>query len=344
MSVRTATSRRLLRRSFVIAFAAAFLIAGFSWTPSPVQAYSSKGEIAKKKIDKRTRARGKVSKRPPRIRAKAVLCVDLKSCKTLVARNADRRLPIASLTKLMTAMVALDKMPLKKRVRVPRSIRRVPRSVVGLRPGDLVTVRDLLHGLLISSGNDCAETLARTYPGGKRAFMRAMNRKARRMGARKTRFYTPSGLDRRIVIKRKGKRIVRVRSNVSTAREFSHIAHEAFKNDTIRSICLKKRYVMASGKFKRGYQVRTTNKFLRAGKLPLRGGKTGYTSRAGHCLATKFGPGKDSLLIVVLGSPDHFRDTRLAYRKAVRKIAQSRKRARSHRTDHRSKAAANLPG
>ncbi|MDQ7785080.1 MAG: serine hydrolase [Desulfomonilaceae bacterium] len=264
----------------------------------------------------------KAQKRPsPGVEAKAVYCVDVKHKKILLARNADKRLPIASLSKLVTAMVTLDHMPLSRKVKVPQNINRVPKSVVGLLPGDVVTVRDLLHGLLMRSGNDCAETLASAYPGGRSAFIKAMNVKVRRLGAKHTVFYTPSGLDSKRALTKDGKKSVQVRSNVSTAREIARIARSAFSNKTIRSICGKKSYVIAGKKKKHGYRVTTTNKLLRT-NLPVVVGKTGYTNRAGHCLASAFTPGKNLFLIVVLGSPDHFRDTRLVYRKALKKVRE----------------------
>jgi D-alanyl-D-alanine carboxypeptidase len=326
----------LLVRGLVVLFLLMFT-AGTIVAPEYSEARSRKAYTSKSKhkgakkaaLKKKRRHRKALSRRA--VKAKAIYCIDLKRKKIVLARNANRRLPIASLTKLVTALVALDRMPLDKKIRVPKYIRKVPKSRVGLRPGDVVTVRGLLHGLLIGSGNDCAEALACGYPGGRRHFIRAMNKKARRMGARYTRFYTPSGLDRRIVLKRKGKRRVRVRSNVSTAREMAHIARQAFANKVIHHIVLKKRYVMHSVKSKkRRYYVRSTNKLL-SGKLPLDGGKTGYTNRAGHCLATKFTPGKNSFVIVVLGSPDHFRDTRLVYRKALHKARALRKKTKEAR-------------
>jgi D-alanyl-D-alanine carboxypeptidase len=75
---------------------------------------------------------------------------------------------------------------------------------------------------------------------------------------------------------------------------------------------------MTSATSSKAYPVRTTNKLLRD-KLPIIGGKTGYTCRAGHCMATSFTPGRDAILVVVLGSPDHFRDTRLVYNTALEK-------------------------
>jgi D-alanyl-D-alanine carboxypeptidase len=286
----------------------------------------AKSKYVKKKPAKRKSKKKKRTRKG--IQAKAVYCVNLSSNKTLMARNPDRQLPVASLTKLVTALVTLEHMPLHRKVRVPAHIKRIPKSVVGLKAGDRVSVKDLLHGLLMQSGNDCAETLACAFPKGRSRFIRAMNKKARDIKARRTRFYTPSGLDMKLVRTRKGKKSVRIKSNVSTAREIAHIARIAFSNSVIRSISRKKSYVMASSRKKAGYRVKNTNKLLR-GSLPIIGGKTGYTARAGRCLATEFTPGRNIFVIVVLGSPNHFRDTRLVYHRALKQVSMNKPRVRS---------------
>lgn len=280
----------------------------------------------KKKASERQRHK-KIPHHSRTVQAKAVYCVDLNRHKPIVSRNADKRLPVASLTKLVTALVVLDHMR-QNRIRhnhaitVPDNIKKVPKSVVGLKPGDRVAVRDLLHGLLIGSGNDCAEALAQAFPGGRKAFIRAMNRKVRSLGTKHTVFYNPSGLDIKLAKSGKDHKSIRLRSNTSTAKEMAIIARAAFANETVRSICHKKSYVMHSSLRKQGYRVRTTNKLLR-GNLPLIGGKTGYTARAGHCLASAFTPGRNAFLIVVLGSPDHFQDTRLLFKKALRETKKT---------------------
>lgn len=294
--------------------------------PSMSEARSNGRHISKKQVSKHPKHKKKARVKRRGVQAKAVYCVDLNRNKTLLARNSNSRLPVASLTKLMTAMVVIEGMDLGKKVKIPGFVRKVPKSVVGLRPGDVLTVRDLLHGMLIGSGNDCAETLAWAYPGGRSRFMAKMNRKARAMGMKRTVFYTPSGLDKKIARKTKNhKTTVRIKSNLSTAREIAHMTKVALDNKVIRSICLKKSYRLHSQKRKHGYAVRNTNRLLRE-SLPLDGGKTGYTSRAGHCLATKFSPGAKDFVIVVLGSPNHFKDTRLVYRTAVRKAAPPARR------------------
>jgi len=295
-----------------------------SWIPETALAKSrdtKKVVAAEKAPPKKTHQKHLSKKSKPvsqRVQARAFYCVNPANNETLMERNPDQSLPVASLTKLATALVVVDHMALDKKITVPDHVKTVPRSVVGLKPGDSVTVDDLLHGLLINSGNDCAETLACAFPGGKTKFVECMNKKVRTLGNHRTLFYTPSGLDSKTPNEPETKKTEDVASNVSTAREMARIAKAAFSNKTIRTICLKKSHVIASALNTNGYYVRTTNKLLRD-NLPLVGGKTGFTVRAGHCLASEFKPGRDVFLIVVLGSPDHFRDTKLVYRNALKK-------------------------
>ena len=343
--VRNVSAQHTLFSRTLLYFVLGLILISWSVCVSPSGARSSKSakkdqKAASRKVSKKKQVRPNKAM----VKAKAVYCVNLSRNKTVLARNPDKQLPVASLTKLMTALVVLDHMPLNRKVRVPSYIRKVPKSVVGLKAGDKISVKDLLHGLLIASGNDCAETLASAFPGGRKRFIVMMNRKARSMGAKRTRFYTPSGLDKRVVgKKRNGKRRVRVRSNVSTAREIAMIARKAFSNKTVKAITGKKGHVIHSAKLKRGYPIRSTNKLLR-GKLPIEAGKTGYTHRAGHCLASKFHPGRNIFLIVVLGSPDHFRDTRLVYKKALKKTRKVRKDPRRQRTQRPLHATKRVAG
>ncbi|MCX5872037.1 MAG: serine hydrolase [Deltaproteobacteria bacterium] len=314
---------------FIVYLSLMFLVtsvsSSYATSPSSTSKISATTKKPQKKIH--TKIKKKASIKPSRTRiirpvstvvqAKAVYCVNLANNETLIAKNQDERLPIASLTKLVTALVTLDHMALDKEIEIPSHIKTVPKSVVGLKPGDTLTVEDLLHGMLISSGNDCAEALACAFPGGKTKFIQALNKKAGSLGAKNTEFFTPSGLDRKPANASDDAKESEVQANMSTAREVADITRIAFSNKIIRSICQKKSHVLVSKLNSNGYPIRNTNKLLRD-NLPVVGGKTGFTVRAGHCLASEFSPGKDLFVIVVLGSPDHFRDTRLLYLKALK--------------------------
>lgn len=256
----------------------------------------------------------------PKVRARALYCLDCSSNKVVLAKNVCEPLPIASITKLLTAMTVIDEMDLNRVVNIPRDIRQVPQKRVGIRPGDQLTVKDLLHGMLIESGNDCAEALARAYPqGGKRRFMELMNRKAALIGARSTKAYTPSGLDLRITIGRKdGHPLVARKSNLASAEDVARIARKAFTYPLIRKISSMKKYVMRSRQKKWRKYVLTTNDRLLNRPLPVAGAKTGYTNLAGRCIVAMFKDDNKDYLVVVLNSPRHFKAAERIYRWAVK--------------------------
>ena len=269
-----------------------------------------------------SRAKKPKAVRAPKVRAKALYCVDCSSNKVVLSRNVSEPLPIASITKLITAMVVIDEMNLDRVIETPRDIRRVPRHRVGIRPGDRFTVRDLLHGMLIESGNDCAEALARAYPkGGKRAFVRRMNQKALLIGATRTRIYTPSGLDRRVTLGRKdGRTLVHKRPNVATAEDVARIAKHAFGYSLIHKIAAMKRYTMVTrNKRARKYPLHTNDKLL-SRPLPVAGAKTGYTDLAGKCIVALFKDAKKAkdYMVVVLNTRNHFRAAERIYRWACK--------------------------
>jgi D-alanyl-D-alanine carboxypeptidase len=256
----------------------------------------------------------------PRVQAKAMFCQDCSSDKVVLAENISEPLPIASITKLLTAIVVIEEMNLDQVLTVPTNIDEVERHKVGLRPEDRLTVRDLLHGMLIASGNDCAEVLARAYPkGGKAGFMVAMNRRAKQIGAARADLHTPSGLDMKITLGRKdGRDLEARRPNIASAKDVALIAREAFKHPLIRQIAGMKTYTMQSRTGTRDYPLASNDKLL-AKNLPVAGAKTGFTNAAGRCIVALFKDEKKEHVIVVLNSPKHFKEAEKIYRWASTK-------------------------
>ncbi len=260
--------------------------------------------------------------REPQVRAKALFCMDCSSNKVVLAHNISEPLPIASITKLLTAMTAIDEMDLNRVLEVPRDIRLVHRHRVGLRPGDKLTTRDLLHGLLIESGNDCAEVLARSYPnGGWNGFVRAMGRKASRIGATRTVVYTPSGLDLDLALGRKnGRELTAKRPNTASAEDVAIIARKAFTYPLIREISSMKTYTMRSHGPKAKNYVLHTNDRLLDRSLPVAGAKTGFTNLAGRCIVAMFKDAQKAkdYMVVILNSPQHFKAAEKIYNWATK--------------------------
>lgn len=260
-------------------------------------------------------AKGLNGYRPP-VKAKALYCVDCSSNKVMLAENTCAPLPIASISKLVTAMIVVEEMDLDKVIEVPEDIGQVERHVVGLKAGDQLSVRDLLHGLLIESGNDCAETLARAYPsGGRDGFIAAMNRKAFKLGASKMSFHTPSGLDSKMTLGRKDGRYLEARkANMASAEDVAIIPRAAFKNQLISKISSTRTHTMRTrNSTPRDYALVSNDKLLTK-NLPLVGAKTGFTNLAGRCIVALFKDKDKEHMVVVLNSPNHFKAAEKVYR------------------------------
>jgi D-alanyl-D-alanine carboxypeptidase len=246
----------------------------------------------------------------PAVKAKAFYCVECSSNTVLCARNVSEPLPIASITKLLTAMTVMDLMDLNAVVEVSPEIRETPKHRVGIRPGDLITVSDLLHGMLIASGNDCAEAVAGSYRnGGRAAFVRAMNRKAESIGACSSKVYTPSGLDAIVTVGRKEGRNLTTRTpNSASASDVALIAKHAFKYPLIARIAAMKQHTMVTHNEKPRKYMLATNDRLLFRPLPLAGAKTGYTDLAGKCIVAMFKDEEKArdYMVVVLNTANHF--------------------------------------
>lgn len=205
--------------------------------------------------------------------------------------NADEVTPIASLTKLMTAMVFLDTQPnWDRRIAYSNTDSRIGAKLL-IRAGDTVTVRQLFHTMLIGSANNATMALVRSTGLGTSEFVRRMNVKARELGLADTAFVEPTGLDEH---------------NVSTAREYAMLANAAFHYPAIRKTTITQVYTFTTG---RGvyHRIKNSNTLLKNASVNIRGGKTGYTEEAGFSVVlltqakTESAP---AYITVVLGHPN----------------------------------------
>ncbi len=209
--------------------------------------------------------------------------VEISSRRFLHERNADIRLPMASTTKILTALVVLGEENLDEIVIVPKEAEGTEGSSVYLKAGEEISVRDLLYGLMLRSGNDCAVTLALHHSGSVRRFADAMNQKAISVGAENSCFRNPHGLPDE--------------GHYTTARDLALIASAAMENDTFREIVSTKYYEPRAWKNK--------NRMLWDFEGAL-GVKTGFTVRAGRCLVSAAERNDMTLVSVVLNSPQMF--------------------------------------
>jgi serine-type D-Ala-D-Ala carboxypeptidase (penicillin-binding protein 5/6) len=220
----------------------------------------------------------------PSVDARAYEVVNAATGEVLLTRSARTRLPMASITKLMTVLVALERVRLGDVVTVDPDAVGVPGSGVRLGAGERLTVRELVAAALVQSANDAAIALAAHVAGGDEdAFVALMNRKARQLGLAATHFERADGLD--------------AMGHVSTAHDVNRLAQIAMREPVIRELAVTRNARIAGGR-----SLHTWNDLL--GQFPgLIGVKTGHTSQAGWCqVAAARGPGF-TIYATILGSP-----------------------------------------
>jgi D-alanyl-D-alanine carboxypeptidase (penicillin-binding protein 5/6) len=227
---------------------------------------------------------------PPAVDAKAALLVDGQTGETLYEQNADKRLPMASLTKLMTALLVLEHAKKNDVVRVSGPAPTVGESTINLQAGERIPVRDLLEAALIQSANDAAYALA-TYVGGTVArFVRMMNERARELALAHTHYKVPDGLD--------------TPGHYSSARDVYTLAREDLKYPLFRRIVKR-----SGGEIAGGRSLHTWNDLLRT--YPGTSGiKTGHTDLADWCEIAAAERAGVTMYAVVLGGPTRSRRNR----------------------------------
>ncbi len=213
------------------------------------------------------------------------------SGRVLYAKDADTKRPMASTTKLMTALVAADCLPMDAIVTVPEAAVLVEGSSMGLRGGDTLTARDLLIGMLLSSGNDAANAAALLSMGSLPSFAERMNAKAKALGMTRSFFVTPSGLDEG--------------EHGSTARDMALLGAAVLRSPELAAMCAQKRAtVTISG---RSVTLTNHNRLLSLYE-PTIGLKTGFTKQSGRCLVSAARRDGVTLVVATLNGGDYWND------------------------------------
>ncbi len=235
----------------------------------------------------------------PTVSARAAVLMEAATGQILFAKNASERLPMASTTKIMTALVALERGRLDDVVTVGRAATLVDGSRVYLDEGEHQTLRDLLYALLLESGNDAAIAIAEHVAGSQEAFVALMNQRARELGAADTLFHDPHGLS--------------ARDHYTTARDLAVISRYALQNPVFAAIVATREHEIpwpAKDSVRRLYNH---NKLLWR-DADVTGVKTGYIPESGLCLVASARRGDRTLIAVLLNSPSSaevYRDARL---------------------------------
>jgi D-alanyl-D-alanine endopeptidase (penicillin-binding protein 7) len=221
------------------------------------------------------------------LRSSSALVQDATSGETLFAKNAEAVLPIASITKLMTAMVVLDRgLGLEDRVVISSDDMDTLKGTHSrLRPGAMLSRNELLLLALMASENRAAAALARTYPGGTQAFVTAMNDKAHALGMQHSRFADSTGL---------------TPGNVSTAPDLARLVRAAHEYPVIRQFSTRDHAQVEV--FGQPLQYHNTNGLVRGQAWDIGLSKTGYISEAGRCLVMRVRLASKDLVVVLLDS------------------------------------------
>ena len=221
----------------------------------------------------------------PKINSRSAVVIDRKSKNIIYGKNENVKKAMASTTKIMTAMVVIQNTNLNNIVDISKKAAGTGGSRLGLKAGDKITVKDLLYGLLLRSGNDCAVALAEYVAGSVPEFSNLMNQNAQMLGLNNTHFVTPHGLDEE--------------EHYTTAYELAILADYALNNEVFAQIVNTKSYTININKNSK--TLNNTNELL--GNLNgVYGVKTGFTNGAGRCLVTSIKRGNLDVICVVLGA------------------------------------------
>jgi D-alanyl-D-alanine carboxypeptidase (penicillin-binding protein 5/6) len=229
--------------------------------------------------------------RSPVVTARAAVILDAGSGAVLFAKNADERMQPASLTKLMTGLVAVERGRLDQRITASERVYVEP-VVIGVDPGEVLTLEDLLYGLLVWSGNDAGVAIAEGLAGNMPRFAEWMNERATSLGLRNSHFVTPHGLD--------------VPGHYSTAEDMARLLAAVMREPALARMVGAREYTIPGPPL---YKFRNSNPLL--GTYDgVDGGKTGLTDGCGRCLAVTAVRGEHRVVAVVLDSRDIARDGR----------------------------------
>ena len=232
---------------------------------------------------------------PPRVTAKAAIVVDARSGSVLWAQSPDERLPPASTTKVMTAVLALESGRLHDHVEASPEACMVAPSKVNLRPGQRLALEDLVYAILLNSANDASIAIAEHLSSSVESFGEKMTTRAHLLGATRTSFVNPHGLTQD--------------GHYSTVRDLSTIFRYALAVPRFREILGTKAVVVAVENSSRRIALHSHNRLLDSYRIPVIG-KTGYTIAAKKCFVGAGRYGDREIIVAVMGSRDLWGDTR----------------------------------
>lgn len=246
----------------------------------------------------------------------SIIVKDLSSNKTIFKKNEEKLVRPASLTKIMTSILAIESGKMDDVVTITKPMIDVEPTKLGLQVGDKVRLKDLVHAALIRSTNDAAYSIAYYLGGGdKNKFLEMMNKKAKTIGMKRTNFSNPAGFD--------------TPNHKSTASDLMQLTEYAIKSTTFNKIVNLNTYSFSTVNTNKRFQVFTSNKLKRANKYVV-GVKTGYTNEAGACLIARGKQGEKDILLVMLNADNRWVNAKKALDELVneKKVTATKQKKR----------------
>ena len=241
------------------------------------------------------------------ISASSAIVMDINNNRILYEKNIDDQRLIASTTKIMTCLVTIENIDLDKEIVVGEEVLKAYGSAIYIEVGEKLTIKDLLMGLMLRSGNDAALVIAKAVANDMDSFVILMNKKAKEIGMNNTIFYNNHGLEQE-----DGK------GNLSTAYDMALLTSYAMKNNTFKKIFGTKKYTTKTNY--KSYSWKSKNKLIHQLDY-ITGGKTGYTKKARRTLVTTASKNNIDLVIVTLNDPNDFQDHKSLYESIFNKYS-----------------------
>lgn len=233
------------------------------------------------------------------LNAKSAVVMNASTGRVLYSKNRDTRRGQASITKVMTTILAIERNKLTKKVKITRTAANTPWTYVPMKKGNRVTVKNLLYASLLPSSNGSATALAQATSGTTSRFVKLMNKRAKELGLANTHYANPHGLTQK--------------GHYSSAYDTAVLMSYAMKNKTFRKIVGTRKFTFVNSTTKKRYKMLNTNRLLRQNVKGVVGGKTGTTDAAGCCFTCVYERNGQTYITVVLGCKytDHrFNDTK----------------------------------
>lgn len=239
------------------------------------------------------------------VSAKSAVVIDTRTGEIVFQKDAFERRSMASTTKIMTALLAIESGRLDESVNITGEMTRAEGTSLGLHAGDKIRLSDLVYGMMLESGNDAANAVALHLSGSFASFAKLMNEKARQIGMDNTSFVTPSGLDDE--------------NHYSTAYDMAILASYCVKNSVFRSVCSTKKYTAQLLEPQTKLYFSNHNRLL-SSVDGVFGVKTGFTKKSGRCLVSAIEKNGAVLVAVTLNAPNDWNDHKRLYDYALEKL------------------------